>query len=307
MIDLIKIEAFLHAAETHSFSETARIMHLSQPTISHHIKGLETEFGIELFDRGGSGLQLTEAGRLLLPWAQRLMRESIHMREIMASLQDKIVGSLRIACSTTSGKYILPRLAARFRERYPWVKITILSCTPEYVVPRLLEDEADLGVLSRESFEPGLELQDFFTDHIVFIVHRDHPWAKRQSIEPAELTGAPIIMREATSGTRKVLLSELVKHDIHFDDLDIFLEVGNAEAIVESVAAGSGVAFVSRLAARCALNQKKVLEVPVTGMYLQRQIFMVRRALEAPNRAQEVFWGFIHDPANADLIQLAES
>ena len=293
----VAVEALLGAA---------RQMHLSQPTISHHVKMLEHEFGVELFDRSGPGLHLTEAGRLLLPWARKLIRESIEMQGMMASLQDKIVGHLRIACSTTSGKYILPQLAARFHERYPWVKITILSCTSENVVPRLLEEEANIGVLSREAFEEGLESQEFFTDHIIFIVPPNHPWVMRRPVEPTDLIGAPLLIREPTSGTRRVLFTELGKHDIHLDNLNIFLEIGNAEAIVETVAAGFGVAFVSRLAVANALQTRRVIEIPVVGLDLQRKIYMVRRAMEAPNRAQEVFWGFVHDPSNMDLIRMAE-
>jgi len=306
MIDLLKIEAFLHTAENLSFSEAARQMHLSQPTISHHVKMLEHEFGVELFDRAGPGLHLTEAGHLLLPWARKLIRESIEMQEMMGSLQDKIVGHLRIACSTTSGKYILPQLAARFHNRYPWVKVTILSCTQEHVVPRLLEEEANIGVLSREAFEEGLESQEFFTDHIILIAPGGHKWSLWQSIEPADLVGEPLIVREPTSGTRRVTLTELGQHDIHLENLNIFLEVGNAEAIVETVAAGFGVAFVSRLSAAYALQAKRAIEIPVVGLDLERKIYMVRRAMEAPNRPQEVFWGFIHDPSNADLLRMAE-
>jgi DNA-binding transcriptional LysR family regulator len=300
MTDLLKFEAFLRAAENLSFSETAKQMHLGQSTISHHIKALESEFGVALFDRSGAGIHLTEAGRLLVPWARRLIRDSIEIQEIMASLQDKIVGHLRIACSTTSGKYILPQLAARFHNRYPWVKVTIMSCTPEYVVPRMLEEEANLGVLSREAFEEGLESQEFFNDHIFLIVPPNHPWAIRQSIEPSDLIGVPFIIREPTSGTRQVMLTELGKHDIHLDDLNIFLELGNAEAIVETVAAGFGAAFVSRLAAACAIQQKRVSVVPVNEFELKRKVYMIRRTFETPNRAQEVFWGFVHDPSNAD-------
>ena len=304
-MDLLKIEAFLHAAEALSFSEAAKRMHLGQSTISYHIKMLEGEFGVDLFDRSEAGIHLTEAGRLLVPWAHRLIRDSIEIQEMMASLQDKIVGHLRIACSTTSGKYILPQLAARFHNRYPWVEVTILSCTQEHVVPRLLEEEANIGVLSREAFEEGLELQEFFTDHIILIAPEDHPWSLRQSIEPADLIREPLIIREPTSGTRRVLLTELGKHDIHLEDLNIFLEVGNAEAIVETVATGFGGACGSRVSATHGLPGRRVAEVPVVARHLHRKIYMVRRALEAPNRAQEVFWDFIHDPMNTDLLRMA--
>ncbi|MGB7117278.1 MAG: selenium metabolism-associated LysR family transcriptional regulator [Anaerolineales bacterium] len=306
MIDLNKLRAFLYAAEDLSFSKAARRMHLTQPTVSHHIKSLELEIGVELFDRSGSELQLTEAGRILQPWARKLIRQAIEMSEMMDSLQNKIVGSIRIACSTTTGKYLLPQLAARFHDLYPWVKITILSCTPDYVVPHLLEEDANLGVISREVSGDSIDCQEFFEDHIILIAPAEHPWVQRPFIEPTDILDEPFIVRERTSGTRRVMLDVLNKHDISLDDLNIYMEVGNAEAIVETVAAGFGVSFVSRLAAACALEQGKIVEVPVTDLDLRRKIFMIRRAIDIHNRAQEAFWGYIHDPSNQDLLRLAE-
>ena len=305
MLDLLKLHAFLYAAEGLSFSKAARRLHVTQPTVSHHIKNLEHELGVDLFERSGSELQLTEAGRALLPWARKLIRQAVDVQEMMDSLQNEIVGSLRIACSTTTGKYLLPQLAARFHDRYPWVKVAILSCTPDYVVPYLLEEEANLGVISREVSGEGLECQEFFEDHIILIASANHPWAQRAPIEPSELLEEDFILRERTSGTRRVLLDVLHKHDISVDDLDVYLEVGNAEAIVETVAAGFGVSFVSRLAGACALEQGKIVEVPVVGLELRRKIYMIRREIDVRNRAQEVFWGYIHDPSNEDLLRLA--
>lgn len=306
MIDLNKLRAFLYAAEDLSFSKAARRMHLTQPTVSHHIKSLELEIGVELFDRSGSELQLTEAGRILQPWARKLIRQAIEMSEMMDSLQNKIVGSIRIACSTTTGKYLLPQLAARFHDLYPWVKITILSCTPDYVVPHLLEEDANLGVISREVSGDSIDCQEFFEDHIILIAPAEHPWAQRPFIEPTDILDEPFIVRERTSGTRRVMLDVLNRHDISLDDLNVYLEVGNAEAIVETVAAGFGVSFVSRLAAACALDQGKIVEVPVADLDLRRKIFMIRRGIDVRNRAQEAFWSYIHDPSNQDLLRMAE-
>jgi DNA-binding transcriptional LysR family regulator len=304
--DLIKLKSFLHAAEALSFSDAANHMHLTQPTISHHIKTLEREMGVELFVRSGSNLKLTEAGRLLLPRARKLIHQAIETHEMMASLQEGIVGHLRIACSTTAGKYILPLLAARFCLRYPGIRVSILTCTPEHVVPRLLEGEANLGVVSSYDIcTKGLECQEFFKDSITLIVPHGHPWAFRGGIEPGDLLEEPMIIREPTSGTRRVMLTELAKHDITLDNLNVFLELGNAEAIVRTVAAGFGVSFVSTLATGCPVERGNVVEVLVAGLELKRKIYMVRRSLDEPNRAQEVFWSFSHDPANADLLQLA--
>ena len=106
MVDLVRIETFIHAAENLNFSEAARVLHLSQPTVSHHIKSLENDLGVKLFERQGAAIKLTDAGRLLIPWARRMLRDSIELQEIMESLKAGMAGSLVIACSTTAGKYV---------------------------------------------------------------------------------------------------------------------------------------------------------------------------------------------------------
>jgi DNA-binding transcriptional LysR family regulator len=307
MIETMKLQAFVHSAERLSFTEAAEQLHVTQPTVSHHIKSLETEMGVALFERSGSGLKLTEAGRLLLPRARKLLRQANEVQQIMDSLQQKIVGDLRIACSTTAGKYILPMLSARFCERHPGVRVTILACTRELVLDELVQDEADLGVVSYETTREGFESQEFFEDFINLVVPADHRWADRDSIPPEELLDEPIILRHTPSGTRQVMLEGLARFDIGLEDLNVLLEIGNAEAIVHTVAAGYGVSFVSRLAATDALVRGRVAVLRVEGMDLRRKIYMVRQAMEAPTRAMESFWRFVHDPANTDLLRLAKA
>ncbi|MEW5869749.1 MAG: LysR family transcriptional regulator [Chloroflexota bacterium] len=306
MVDINKIETFVRSAETMSFSEAAKHLHMSQPTVSHHIKTLEQEMGVTLFTRTNTGLELTEAGKVLLPWARRLLHDTNSMQAMMASLQDNVVGELRIACSTTAGKYILPQLAARFCQRFLGVQVRILACMPEDVTIRLLDGEAHIGVLSREVPEAGLESQEFFRDTITLIVPANHRWAFRKNIEASELLEEPLIIREETSGTRRVVLSELAKYDISLNDLDVFMELGNAEAIVRTVAAGYGVAFVSKLATACPLERGNVVDIDVDGLNLERIIYMARKVGGSPHRPRDAFWSFIHAPENADLIRLPE-
>jgi DNA-binding transcriptional LysR family regulator len=306
VIDLNKLNAFLHAAETLNFSVAAQQLHVSQPTISKYINALEHEFDVELFERTSHALQLTSAGKTLLPWARRLVHESLDLHGMMLSMSAEAVGQLRIACSTTAGKYILPQLAGRFRHRHAGVLVSILACTQEHVTVRLLAGEADLGVLSAEVGVGQLECQEFFTDHIGLIVPAQHPWAGREQIEPSELMGTPFIIREPTSGTRRAMLSALARHDIKLSDLDLFLEVGNAEAIVSAVTNGFGVSFVSRLSSFYARERGSIIEVPVAGIELKRQLCMARCSRKPPNRAVEAFWSFIHSPTNDDLFKLAE-
>ena len=102
------------------------------------------------------------------------------------------------------------------------------------------------------------------------------------------------------------MLAELGKHDIILDDMNIFMELGNAEAIIKTIEAGFGVSFVSRLSAEWALDQGTVAQVPVAGFDLRRRIYMAQRTIHEANRAVEAFWGFVHDPANSDLLRMAE-
>ena len=232
MVDIEKLGTFIRAAETLSFSETAKQLHISQPSVSHHIKVLEQQLGTSLFTRINTGLVLTEAGRVLLPWARRLIHDTHNMQAMMSSLQDDVVGELRITCSTTAGKYILPQMAARFCQLYPGVKVRILACMPDDIAIKLLDGEAHIGVLSREVTEASLDTQEFFHDTITLVVPANHRWAFRKVIEPGELLEEPLIIREETSGTQRVVLSELAKYDIGLEDLNTFMELGNAEAIV---------------------------------------------------------------------------
>ena len=307
MIDVQRLETFIFAAEYLSFSEAAKQLNLTQPTVSYHIKALEKELGVELFIwSGGSHLQMTEAARMLLPWARRLLNQSNEIQEMVASFQEGVVGQLRFACSTTAGKYILPQLAARFRRRYPGIRVSIMRCVSGGVTDILLNNEANLGVVSFEVDDSHIERQEFFNDSIALIAPKNHPWVGRKSIEPEEIINEPLIIREPTSGTRKVMLTELAKHDISLDDLNIFMELGNAEAIVRTVAAGYGISFVSSLASACPLERGNVTDIEVEGLTLVRNVYMVRKRISAPHRPRDVFWSFIHDPANADLLRLAE-
>jgi len=307
MLDINRLNVFIQVAATQSCSEAAKRLNLSQPTVSKHIQNLEAELNVKLFNREGAQLHITNAGMTLLPWARKIVRQSTEVQAMMESMQDSVVGQLRIACTTTAGKYLLPHLAARFRQQYPGVHIFIQPCVRQDMTARLLSEDADLGVVSSEVKENDLECQYFFTDYISLIVPEKHPLSKRDSIEPAELLDVPIILREPASGTRRTLQAELAKHDISFDEMNVLMEVGNAEAIVSAIAGGVGVSFVSRMASAYARVWGCVVEVPVEGLNLERRICIARRKLSHPNLVRDSFWAFIHAPENQDVLSLPEA
>ena len=190
-------------------------------------------------------------------------------------------------------------------KKFPGVTVRILPCAAENLVSRLLDTDTHLGVISSEMANQSMEHQTLYIDNIILIVPPDHPWTKEKAEIPAHmLLNEKILMREASSGTRKVVMNELLKNDINYDDLDIFLELGNSEGIVEIVAAGHGIAFVSALVAKAALESGRIASVGVQNLIMYRRVFMVRKAIHTPHRVTEAFWNFVHTPANKDLLPM---
>lgn len=304
MLNLHELNVFVEAAQAENFSMAARRLYLSQPAVSLHVRNLERQFGVELFQRNGRAITLSAAGKALLPLAQHILREAKRLEETMAGLQGKVIGRLSIACSTTVGKYVLPRLVAGFRARYPDVAVEINVMSRRAAIERLLESRAEIAVVSACLNHHDLEFTAFLTDEVVLIVPPEHPWAVGQPVQPQELRTVPFIMREATAGAYEVLAEGLAAHGLSIEDLPVVLTLANAEAIEMSVEAGIGAAFVSRLAAARGLALGRVVEAPVAGMKLTRTIYMARHTRYPSTPLQQAFWNFAFDPINEPIRRL---
>jgi len=304
MLNLHELNVFVEAAQAENFSIAARRLYLSQPAVSLHVRNLEQQFGIELFQRNGRNITLSEAGKILLPLAQQTLHHAKRLEEVMAGLHGKVIGQLSIACSTTVGKYVLPRLVAGFRARYPDVAVEINVMSRRAAVERLLEGRAEIAVVSTRLNHHDLDFAPFLTDEVVLIAPPDHPWAAGRAVTPQELLTVPFIMRESAAGTYEVLAEGLAAHGMNIAELQVVLTLANAEAIEMSVEAGIGVAFVSRMAATRGLALGKVVEVPVAGMRLSREIYMVRHQRHASTPLQQAFWSFAFDPTNEPIRKM---
>ena len=296
LINLNDLAVFLVACETKNFSQAGRQLHLSQPAISQTINNLEKHFGTKLFLRQGRTMYLTEIGQALRPMAQELVSATRRMEETVSSLQGEVVGEFEIGCSTASGKYLLPSLIARYRRKYPLVRINVLVTSRDSVIKKLASGEVAIGVSSRRIDHRDLEYKDFFSDEVILIAPADYRWADYRRVYPDDLLDEPMILREESAGTIEVLKKGLLEHDISFDMLNVAMGLGNAEAIEMAVEEGIGVAFISRLAAARGLELGRIVEVEVDGMKLNRKIFLARNQRFPTTHAQSEFWDFVHQP-----------
>ena len=294
LLELYELNVFVQAAEAMSFTGAAKRLRISQPAVSMQINNLEKRLNTILFDRSGRNIRRTEAADTLLPLAREILNYGTHIEEAMALLQGELSGHLQLGCSTSGGRYILPHLIARFRQLHPNVRVTVGICTPADAVDQVCDGRAQLGILSSEANCRDVEYRPFYKDRVVLIVPENHPWATDEAISPQELISQPFILREETAGTRRVMQTGLLEHNVRLNDLDTVMELGSAEAIVTGVEAGIGIAFISRMVAWRAIEMGRVVEVPVKGVSLKRQLHIIRHSRRAQTRAQEAFWDFCH-------------
>jgi DNA-binding transcriptional LysR family regulator len=301
MLNPTELNVFSMAAETENFSETARRLGVSQPTVSTHVKALEERLGIQLFARTGRTVMLTEAGRALMPLARDLIQRCIRVEETMRSLDGRILGTLQIGCTTAAGKYVLPRLLGGLRERHPEVDVVCKVTNRRHALELLSLGEVQIAVTSLEDPARDFEYQAFATDRVVLIVPPDHPWAGFEAPIPVErLQEGRFIVREEASGSRAAVAEALARHGMGLGDLPTVMELGNAEAIRMAVSEGIGVAFVSALVAAEG-GAEAVSVVPVRGFVPKRTLWMVRDVSRPATRAQEAFWEHAFSDETADV------
>ncbi len=302
MLDIHEMQIFLAAAETGSFSEAGRRLQLSQPAVSMQIRSLEKRLDIPLFHRAGRHISLTEAGQALVPMARQLVNQAIQVQETITALQGTVSGTLRIACSTTAGRYVLPRLIAGFVDRYPLVQVSCYVGGRGQAIDLLLEGEAQLAITSLREISRELEYRQFISDPIVLIAHPDHPWAKRKSVRVADLPGGRFIFREPHSGTYQTVADALAEQGMNVRDLAPIMVLGNSEAIYVAVKEGIGVAFLSRRAAAQGIADGYVAEVPVEKLAMAQQLHMARRSDQTMSTVATAFWDFVYTPENRHIL-----
>jgi DNA-binding transcriptional LysR family regulator len=303
MIDPLQFNIFLIAAETLNFSRTAERLNMSQPSVTQNIRRIEQHFGTALFERTGRKLALTEAGMALIPLARQMVAISRRTDELMGALKGEIRGHLKLGCSTTPGKYLLPVLLTEFMRMHPLVQVTCNVTARALAMQALEQGTVQIAFTSTpDEFTDNIEFDLFYSDPLVLIVPLDHPWADLGEISADQLQKASLIMREETSGTHRGVRLGLAKLGIHIGALKNVMTLGNSESIAMAVQLGSGVGFISRLVATH-LFCGRVAQVRVKGLEAKQDIFICLNRLYPKSQAQSAFWDYAtHPDLNIDEL-----
>ena len=279
-----RLRVFRAVAEEMSFRKAAEVLHLSQPAVSQHIRALEEEAGVRLFDRArgeghGSQISLTEAGRVLLGYANTAAETMVEAQRALAALNDDAVGPLRLGASTTVAQYVLPRILGAFLRQYPQVKLSLVSGNTERIVEAVAEEKVELGIIEGPAMRRDVKTERMVRDEMVLIVSPNHAWAARKAaaIAPGELAKVPLLLRERGSGSRRVVERALKKAGLPLRSLRVAMELDSTEAIISGVEE-LGVGFVSRCAVGKVLRLGSVRIAAVEGLEILRDFSFVRLA-----------------------------
>ncbi|HXE53873.1 MAG TPA: LysR family transcriptional regulator [Tepidisphaeraceae bacterium] len=277
---------FHAVAQAGNLSRGAERLMISQPAASKQIAQLERALGIRLLDRLPRGVRLTEGGELLESYASRIFTLEAEAEEAMRELQGLRRGRLRIGASTTIGVYLLPEPFVRFRHAYPQIRTQLEVSNSATVEERLLAGELDLGFVETYSGHPELRAGILRQDELAAIASPAHALARKKRVSVEQLCREPFVVRDTGSETKSYVERELARRGLSVTPV---MSLGSTEAIKRAVAAGIGLAVVSRLSIGLELETRRLRVLPVAGLALKRPLYELRSATAGPVPAFEAF------------------
>ncbi|PJJ58875.1 LysR family transcriptional regulator [Hymenobacter chitinivorans] len=277
-----KHEIFLEVARLLSFTKASQNLFVSQSAVSKHVKALEEEYKIGLFERLGNTVKLTPAGELLyqkLLLAKQLQHE-LHQEFTALSADYSPRFRMMIGASTTISLYVLPPVLSAYLHQHPNIQLTLKNRNSENILKALLDHEIDLGIIEGINKVSNVTYTPFLTDDVIAVCSAKNP-LNRQNLTVQDLHNVPLAVREVGSGTLAVLEEALAAHHLKLPDLPVKVRLGGTEALKNFVRVDTCLAFLPRQAVVKELETGELLEVPIRGLAMRRQFnFIQRRGTE---------------------------
>jgi DNA-binding transcriptional LysR family regulator len=285
MLENFRLRVFRAVAEHLNFRKAGGSLYLTQPAVTLQIKALEEELGTRLFERGASGVRLSEAGRILLPYAEQLSRITEEAENSLARLKGDAAGHLALGASTTIAQYILPRPLAGFASRFPAIQLQVFSENSEQIAEGVSSGRFGLGLIEGPALRNDLKVEPWFDDELFLAVPQSHEWATAGVITPAQLVDAPLVMRERGSGSRHVVEQTLQKAGLRLGTLRIVMELDSTEAILSCVENGLGLGFASEWAMRGRVSAGSLAALRLNNHRMTRSLSFVLPQVPAADPA----------------------
>ncbi len=291
-MNLQNLRVFLKVADLEHITHASEELNLTQPAVTKIIQSLEHETQIELVERQGRRIVLTDAGRVLQRYARQIFALEREVEDTLALLRDVDLGEVAIAANTTAGVYLLPPIIARFRTRYPQVSLNITILNSREIIEGTLDWTLDFGLVEGDTSQlpPVLSARVFAQDSLVLIVSPEHRWCKVDVLQPEELAHPELVLREQGSGIREVIEQELLRKGVRMQPL---LTLTDNEAIKQMVIHGVGAAIVSFLSVQRELAAGDLVQIALADLNLIAQLSFIQRTDKQLSRAALAFYDLL--------------
>ena len=285
-MDLSALKIFLAVAHERSFSRAAAKVHRTQPAVSQSVRRLENELGEELFDRSSKSGTLTEAGRTLQNYAQRLVRLAEETESAVRELRDLRRGRVLVGANEAAVHTLLP-LMARFRERCPQIAVDVRRVPARQIAVEVQQGSLDFGALTFHPAEEGLLLVPVGTDELVLLVPPSHALAARRQVPMEDVASENIVAHNDPSPARERVLRLFESRHV---TLRMVISLPSLDGIKRAVEMNLGVALLPRRCAITEIASGRLVAVPVVGLSRKRQVMLVCRKAHR-SHASDAFLG----------------
>ncbi len=272
-MDLTALRVFLAVAEERSFSRAAAKVHRTQPAVSQAVRRIERDLGEELFDRSSKTGTLTDAGRVLQNYGQRLVRLAEEAESAIRELRDLRRGRVLIGANEAAVHTLLP-LMARFRQHVPDIAVDVRRVPARQIAAEVQQGSLDFGALSFRPAEAGLLEVVVGSDELVLLVPPTHPLSKRKQVTMEDVAGEPVVAHNDPSPARERVLRLFEQHHIA---LKMVIALPSLDGIKRAVELELGVALLPRRCAITEIASGRLVAIPVAGISRKRQVTLVCR------------------------------
>lgn len=288
------LTTFVTLAEVKNFTKTAELLHISQPSVSLHIKNLEKEFQTTLFLRSPKSVQITPTGQILYERAKQILATYEAAKDEIVAHYHAVRGTLIIGASFTIGEYVLPPILARLQQEYPQLELQIIIGNTEEIIHLAKLLQIDIGLIEGQSHDQELIIQPFMQDELFIVASHNHPLTKCSSINISELQQQNWIAREPGSGTRIYLEHLFRAYSLQVKSL---LTISSNQGIKESVIQGLGLSLLSGCVIERELKNGDLAIVSLEGQPFTRTFSYLYSPTMKNKRNVEALLGLITEKA----------
>jgi DNA-binding transcriptional LysR family regulator len=270
-----QLHIFYTVADKGSFSSAAQALYMTQPAVTMQVQALEDHFGSKMFLRTTKKIELTEAGRTLLPYALKSIELMKETESSMAKYTHMLKGRLQLGASLTMGEFILPQLLGPFGIQHPHISVSMKVMNTTQILDEIVHHQLNFGIIEAPIEHPDVQTDAIMSDELLLILPVKHELAKKAAISWSDVLKFPFILREQGSGTRRVMEEELVRSGFDLSELKIIMELGSTGAIKSAVEANLGITILSQSSIKHELALGLLTTKKIKGIRFIRSFYSI--------------------------------